>query len=59
MAALRTALLVWRFQLGSRRAQRVCPRAAAQRLPDALLATRPQPFEVGQPCRPLSSEAGE
>ncbi|XP_052573711.1 28S ribosomal protein S22, mitochondrial [Peromyscus californicus insignis] len=57
MAALRTPLSLWRFQLGCRRAQRVCTRAAAQRHPDALLATRPQPFEVGQSCRPLSSEA--
>ncbi|XP_005366746.1 28S ribosomal protein S22, mitochondrial [Microtus ochrogaster] len=57
MAALRTPLRLWKFQLGSRRAERVCARAAAQRHPDALLATRFQPFEVGQPCRLLSSEA--
>ncbi|XP_028614738.1 28S ribosomal protein S22, mitochondrial [Grammomys surdaster] len=57
MAAVRTPLSLWRFQLGSRRTRRVYTRAAVQRHPDALLATPPQPFEVGQPRRPLSSEA--
>ncbi|XP_021492254.1 small ribosomal subunit protein mS22 [Meriones unguiculatus] len=56
MAAVRTQLLLWKFQ-GPRRAQRLCSRAAGQRHPDALLATRPQTFQAGQLCRSLSSEA--
>uniref|UniRef100_A0ABK0LA12 Mitochondrial ribosomal protein S22 n=1 Tax=Rattus norvegicus TaxID=10116 RepID=A0ABK0LA12_RAT len=57
MAAVRSPLSLWRFQLSTRRARRVCTRVAAQRHSNALLATWSQPFEVGQPRRPFSSEA--